>query len=216
MLIPEPWKRIEEYDIGQSVNGTVVNIIKKGAFVEIEPGLEGYIPLSKMSLIRRVNKPDEVLSIGDTVTIKIIAINTEEKKILLQLLTDEPDPWLSPTDALMEKINIAMIESTGSSGLSVRLQNGMAGFVPAGELTIKKGDDIQKAYPAGKEIKVAVKDIIVDERKLILSERRASKVKEMEEYKEYIEASAEGGDNTTLGNVFRDKFDEIKKKMNND
>jgi small subunit ribosomal protein S1 len=216
MLIPEPWERIEEYDIGQSVNGTVVNIIKKGAFVEIEPGLEGYIPLSKMSLIRRVNKPDEVLSIGDTVNVKIIAINTEEKKILLQLLTDEPDPWLAPTDSLMGKINIAMIESTSSSGLSVRLQNGMAGFVPAGELTSKKGSDIQNAYPAGKEIKVAVKDIIVEERKLILSERRVSKVKEMEEYKEYIEASAEDGENTTFGNVFRDKFDEIKKKMNND
>ena len=214
-LIPEPWERIEEYDIGQSVNGKVVNTIKKGAFVEIEPGLEGYIPLSRMSLIKRVNKPDEVLSIGDTVNVKIIAINTEERKILLQLLTDEPDPWLTPTDTLMEKIHIATIESIGQSGLSARLQNGMAGFVPAGELTIKKGD-MQKAYSAGKEIKVAVKDIIVEERKLILSERRAAKVKEMQEYREYIDTSAAGEENATLGNVFRDKFAEIKKKINND
>jgi small subunit ribosomal protein S1 len=216
-LITEPWERIEEYSIGQSVNGSVVNIIKRGAFVEIEPGLEGYIPLSRMSLIRRVNKPEEVLSLGDNVNVKIIDINTEEKKILLQLLTDEPDPWLAPTDTLLGKINIVMIESTVPSGLSVRLQNGMAGFVPAGELTIKKGADIQRAYPAGKEIKVVVKDIIIDERKLILSERRALKLKEMEEFKEYMnETPLEGGENTTLGNVFRDKFDEIKKKLNND
>jgi small subunit ribosomal protein S1 len=212
-LNPEPWENIEQYHAGQQVNGTVMNIIRKGAFVELEPGLEGFIPLSRMSLIKHINKPEDVLAIGDNISVRILEINPDDKKMLLELITDEPDPWLAPTDSLLEKAHSATIESSRDAGLTVRLSNGMAGFVPASEV-IQRKCDLQKAYPVGSGIKVAIKDIIKEERKLILSERRAVKREEMEEYKKYMSGSSEGQESdSTIGNIFKDTFAEIRKKM---
>lgn len=212
-LNSEPWENIERYHAGQQVNGTVTNTIRKGAFVEIEPGLEGFIPLSRMSLIKRINSPEEVLAVDNTISVRILEINPDDKKMLLELITDEPDPWLAPTDSLMEKAHSATVESSRDSGLTVRISNGMAGFVPASELIQGKGD-LQKTYPVGSVIKVAVKDIIKEERRLILSERRAVKREEMEEYKKYMSVSPEGQESdSTIGNIFKDTFAEIKKKM---
>ncbi|TAL30468.1 MAG: S1 RNA-binding domain-containing protein, partial [Spirochaetes bacterium] len=77
----EPWERIGEYSEGQQVTGKITNIIKSGAFFELEPGIEGFIPVSRMSLTRRVNRPEDAVAIGSTVTVNIIEINREAKRI---------------------------------------------------------------------------------------------------------------------------------------
>jgi small subunit ribosomal protein S1 len=211
-LKPEPWEKVKNFKVGQTINGVVVNIIKSGAFVELDPGLEGYIPVSRMSLTKRINKPEDAVSIGATVGVKIIDIRHDEKKISLELMTGEPDPWQLPAESVREKVFDGVIEAARQSGLSVRLSNGMLGFLPREELMSSKSD-IQNAYPVGKEIKAAVKDIRMKDKKLILSEKDAASRKEYIEYEEYQKKSASDGQSSSLGNMLKNKFDEIQKKL---
>ncbi len=211
---PEPWARISGYGEGREVRGRVVNIIKSGAFIEIEEGLEGFLPVSRMSLVKKVNRPEDIVAVNDEVTVRIVEIRTGEKKMLLELITDEADPWQSSDDSFAEEVHTAVIEQSKPNGLTLRLAGGMAGFAPKGEL-IKNRGDIPSAYPTGSEIKVAVKDFSRGERKLVLSEREAARKQESKEYNTYLKEQSPGGE-STLGNLFRDKFKEIQGKIKDD
>lgn len=214
-LLDEPWTRIGNFQIGEQYNGRVSNFIRSGAFVELEPGLEGFIPLSRMSLIKRVNKPEEVISLNSDITVKVLDINNEDKRIALELITDEPDPWQLPAGEITDTTHTAVVESVHPAGLSVRLSNGMAGFIPLGELTANKGNDVQREYPAGKEFEVAVKDFNPTGKKLILSERRVKNMKEKEEFSQYMNQSQTGSSGSTFGSLFKEKFEEMKTKTDN-
>lgn len=211
--LPEPWSRIGSYREGQSVNGRVVNIIKSGAFIELEEGIEGFLPVSRMSLVKKVNKPEDVVAVNSPVTVKIIEIRASEKKLLLELVTSEADPWQVPGDAFAEEVHTGVIEASKPNGLTLRLANGMVGYVPKGELIRNKGD-IPSSYTVGTEIKVAVKDFSREGRKLVLSERGAAQKQESREFKTYMneQGGAAGGD-SSLGNLFKDKFKEIQGRI---
>ena len=116
------------------------------------------------------------------------------------------------SEELIKSVQTGIIENTKSSGISIRLSNGMLGFAPKGEL--QHPGDLSKHYPAGKEIKVSVKDFVQESRKLILSETGAMKKEEETEYKDFMNSS-ESGAGSSLGNLFKDKFDNIKKQVNN-
>ncbi|HNR87077.1 MAG TPA: S1 RNA-binding domain-containing protein [Spirochaetota bacterium] len=212
-LSPEPWERISNYTEGQSVTGRIVNIIRSGAFVELEPGLEGYLPVSRMSLTKRVEKPEDAVSAGATVTVRISEINRKDRKILLDLVTGEADPWLTPAAELEGSVHTGTIESIMRSGLIVRLPNGMTGMVPGSELLAPKGADLQKAYAVGSDINVAVIEANTGERKLRLSEQKAVTLKEREELREFMskEQSAEGAN--TIGSLFKDRLEGLKKNL---
>lgn len=212
---PEPWESVSKYEAGQEHNGRVVNIIKNGAFVELEPGIEGFIPISRMSQTRRINKPEEVLSQGDTVGVRILEVLYEKRKMTLELRTDEADPWQEPLDSLREEILSAFVESARSGGVTVRLASGMLGYMPREECMVKKGTDLQAAYPAGKEIKVVVKSIDKESRRLHLSETEALRKEERREFEKYMNTGdGEGEGGTPFGKLFKEKFDEIQKKKN--
>ncbi len=215
-LTPEPWSRIGNYSAGQSLNGRVVNIIKSGAFIEIEEGIEGYIPLSRMSLTKKISRPEDALTLNSTVNVKIVEINRDERKILLELVTSEADPWQVVDDSLADDVFLAVIETSKPNGLTLRLQNGMLGYAPKGELIKDKGD-IPSSYPVGGEIRVAVKDINRAERKLILTEKGASGKIESKEFSTYMNGqNTDAGAGSSLGNLFKDKFSEIKGKIKSD
>ncbi len=212
-LSPEPWSAIGSFSEGQTVNGKVTNTIKSGAFVEIAPGIEGFVPLSRMSLVRRIQSPSDVVSTGDSVQVRILEINTGDRKILLELVTGEADPWQDSAEAIEERLHDAIVESSRPTGATVRLSNGMEGYLPKGEMLANRGD-IQSAYPAGKEVKVVVKDLNRAERKLIVSEKHAEMKKEIGEYEEYSRQQSQApSGSATLGNLFKDKFDELNRKI---
>jgi len=210
-LSPEPWDNAGKYQKGQTLNGRITNTIKNGAFVELEPGLEGFIPVSKLSLLKRVANVEDVVRTGDMVNVRILDININDKKMLLELVTNEADPWELPTEELTSTVHTAIIEGNRNNGLTLRLSNGMLGFLPKGELLSSRGDT-QSQYQTGNEIKVMVKDIDKNDKKLILSERRAEKNKEMKEYEEYNQQQDSPGA-STLGSLFKDKFSEINRNI---
>ncbi|MFC1670512.1 S1 RNA-binding domain-containing protein [Spirochaetota bacterium] len=211
VLTPEPWENIKKYNEGLTLNGKVVNIIDQGAFVEIEPGLEGFVHISKMSRTKRINHPKDALSIGDFVNVKIINIQNDSKRVSLELITGEPDPWQLPIGELTSNVHSGTIESSRNTGLSVRLSNGMLGFAPRDELKSGKGDDIQKTYNVGSEIIVSIKDIDSEKRKLILSETGAQAKEEQKDYEKF--QKSQDANSSTLGNQFKNKFEELQKKL---
>jgi small subunit ribosomal protein S1 len=211
--LPEPWSRIGAYREGQEVNGRVVNIIKSGAFIEIEEGIEGYIPLSRMSLVKKVNRPEDILALNDTVNVKILEIKPGDKKILLELITSEADPWKASDGGFADEVHVGTIEASRPNGVTLRLANGMVGFIPKGDLIKNKGD-IPSAYPVGIEMKVAIKDMDREGRKLILSERGAAQKQESREFSAYMnEQGPAPAETSSLGNLFKDKFREIQGKI---
>lgn len=210
-LIDEPWTNIKNYSENQIINGKVVNIIPQGAFVEIEPGIEGFIHVSKMSPTKRINKAEDVLKRNDMVSAKIISIDPENKKVSMQLMTGETDPWQTPSESMLSETHKGLIEGVNNSGVTLRLENGMLGFIPKNELSAP--NDMQKNYTSGKELTVIVKEVQSSVRKLILSENGALKKEELSDYNTFLKNSNEAS-SSSLGNLLKDKFENIKKQVN--
>ncbi|MCX7678868.1 MAG: S1 RNA-binding domain-containing protein, partial [Spirochaetes bacterium] len=194
------------------VNGRVVHFIKNGTFIEIEDGLEGFLPVNRMSFVKKIHKPEEILHLNDIVQVKILEIKKSEKRILLELVTNEPDPWHAIEHSFIHTIHSGIIESSRSNGVVVRLENGMEGFIPKSELLKDRGD-IPSLYPTGSPIKVAIKECRPEERKLVLSEKGAIALQESQEFHMYQKEHSHNSNATTLGTLFKERFSEIQNKI---
>src|SRR6476620_4967267 len=134
----DPWMVLPlRYPVGTRINGKVRNLTSFGAFVEIEPGIDGLIHISDMSWTKRVQHPSEVVKKGDTVEVIILNIDSENKRISLGLKQAEEDPWLK----IGETYPIGM-ELRGRSvrlmdkGVVVDIGNDIEGFVPLSQLSV--------------------------------------------------------------------------------
>lgn len=133
----DPWMVLPlKYPVGTRITGKVRNLTSFGAFVEIEPGIDGLIHISDMSWTKRVQHPSEVVKKGDTVDVVILNIDSENKRISLGLKQAEEDPWLR----IGENYPVGF-EVTGSvvrlmdKGVVVDIGNDIEGFVPLSKLS---------------------------------------------------------------------------------
>lgn len=92
-LLPDPWTQISAFSEGQLINGKITNIIKTGAFIELSPGLEGFIHISRMGGGKRIAKVEDAVSIGQSVAAKITGINHEQQRISVELIAEEEEQW---------------------------------------------------------------------------------------------------------------------------
>src|SRR5215210_4415584 len=139
----DPWVVLPlKYPVGTRINGKVRNLTSFGAFVEIEPGIDGLIHISDMSWTKRVQHPSEVVKKGDAVDVVILNIDSENKRISLGLKQTQDDPW----DHLAMQYG-AGVEKSGrvvrllDDGVVVDLGNDVEGFVPISQL-----------HPEGKQV----------------------------------------------------------------
>ncbi|HRZ27579.1 MAG TPA: S1 RNA-binding domain-containing protein [Spirochaetota bacterium] len=213
-LSPDPWADSSRFRPGDRFDGRVVNMIKSGAFVEIEPGVEGFIHLSRMNLVKKISKPEDLLKIGDAVSVKVISVNPGEKKLSLDLTDDGTGPWNRDAGDL-EEIVEGSIERVIPQGVNVRLENGLLGFIPKKELACPPGTDLNKKYAIGATIRAAVTEFDRDSRNMILSEKKAIENSEKKEYTFYQEKHA-ATEKSTLGNLLKNKFEELQKNVKKD
>ncbi|MCK9225204.1 MAG: S1 RNA-binding domain-containing protein [Candidatus Muirbacterium halophilum] len=133
---PEPWKVIQDnYKIGDVVNGKIMNITDYGAFVELEPGLEGLLHVSDISW-KKTGNPADILKTGQNIKVKILDINIEKKKISLGIKQLTNDPWntineLFSIDTILE----VKIKNLQNSGIIVELTPEVEGFVHIGDIS---------------------------------------------------------------------------------
>src|SRR5215203_4991900 len=133
----DPWMVLPlKYPVGTRINGKVRNLTSFGAFVEIEPGIDGLIHISDMSWTKRVQHPSEVVKKGDAVDVVILNIDGENKRISLGLKQAEEDPWLKIGEnypvgmALPGKVVRLM-----DKGVVADVGNDIEGFVPVSQLS---------------------------------------------------------------------------------
>ncbi len=173
-----PWEDVEtKYPVGSSVKAEIRNLTNYGAFVELEPGIDGLIHISDLSWIKKVSHPSEVLSKGDVVEAVILSVDKESKKITLGVKQLSSNPWesIEKTIPVGSRIKGKVTKIT-AFGAFIELENGIEGLVHVTELSdqafakvedvVKVGDEVTakviKLDPEHKKIALSIKDDIVE------------------------------------------------------
>ena len=169
----DPWMVLPlKYPVGTRINGKVRNLTSFGAFVEIEPGIDGLIHISDMSWTKRVQHPSEVVKKGDAVDVVILNIDAENKRISLGLKQAEEDPWLRIGESYPVGLEQqAVIVRLMDKGVVVDMGNEIEGFVPVNQL-VDSGVEVENpADVAWEGMKLDVKVMEVDpiHRRIVLS-----------------------------------------------
>ena len=155
-LLPNPWERVvSKYTVTQRVKGKVVNLMPYGAFVELEPGIEGLVHISEMSWTKRINHPSEVLQIGQDVEVAVLAIDTDKQELSLGLKQTEANPWEKVDSKYAANMKVkGKVRNTTSYGAFVELEDGIDGLLHINDMSwtkkvvhpnevVKKGDVLE-------------------------------------------------------------------------
>ncbi len=165
----DPWMVLPlKYPVGTRIQGKVRNLTSFGAFVEIEPGIDGLIHISDMSWTKRVQHPSEVVKKGDTVSVVILNIDAENKRISLGLKQAEEDPWLRigetyPIGMELRGRTVRLMDK----GVVVDLGNDIEGFVPMSQLGVA---DIENP---GDAVDVVILNIDAENKRISLGLKQA-------------------------------------------
>ncbi len=137
----DPWAHVEErLTTGAVVQGKVTRLAPFGAFIELLPGVEGLAHISELSWAKRVSKPEDVLTAGESVAVKIKDINLESRRITLSVRDAEGDPWQEAAQRFTVGTSVTgTVESKSRYGLFVTLAPGITGLLPAGVIKTKAG-----------------------------------------------------------------------------
>jgi len=171
-LQPEPWDAaMETYQVGRRVTGTVTRLMDFGAFVELEPGIEGLIHVSEMSWVKKVRKPSDMLKTGDTVEAVILSVSPGERRISLGLKQALGDPWTEVPDKFAVGSEIeGPVTRLMKFGAFVQLMEGVEGLVHVSEITAERHiHHPQDVLRVGEIVKAQVLAIDVEKRQIKLS-----------------------------------------------
>src|SRR5262252_8024470 len=140
-LQPHPWDRVAgKFKVGDRVRGTVSKLMDFGAFVELEPGIEGLIHISEMSWAKsKVRKPSEVVKTGETVEVIVLGINAGERRISLGLKQALGDPWVDvPQRFAVGSAVEGPVTSLTKFGAFVQLSEGVEGMIHVSDISAEK------------------------------------------------------------------------------
>ena len=161
-LLSDPWQAIEaKYPVNARFKGTVTNIADYGAFVELEPGVEGLIHVSEMSWTKKNIPPGKIVSTSQQVEVQILEVDPNKRRISLGLKQTQDNPWdaflsTHPRGSIVE----GPIRNITEFGLFIGLDSGVDGMVHLSDLDWNKaGDEAIKDYKKGDTVKAVVLDV---------------------------------------------------------
>lgn len=201
-----PWDDVEKkYPIGTNVKAEIRSLTNYGAFVELEPGVEGLIHISDLSWIKKVSHPSEVLRKGDVVDAVILSVDRESKKITLGVKQLSRNPWESIEKIMpVGSLVTGKVSKITAFGAFVEMDNGIEGLIHVTELSdqafgkvedvVSKGDEITakviKLDPEHKKIALSIKEYLIDQNQVnrddivVTGKRKKKKDSEDESEKE--------------------------------
>jgi small subunit ribosomal protein S1 len=171
-LQPEPWQSVPaRFSAGQRVQGTVTRLMDFGAFVEIEPGIEGLIHVSELSWTKKVRIASDLLKIGDTVDAIILGIKPEERRISLGLKQTLSNPWSDvPSRFPVGSQITGPVVRLVPFGAFIQIEEGIEGLVHISEISPdKRINHPQEALRVGELVKALVLAIDTEKRQIKLS-----------------------------------------------
>ena len=170
-LQADPWAGIEaKYPVGSRFEGTVTNIADYGAFVELEPGVEGLIHVSEMSWTKKNIHPGKIVSTSQQVEVQILEVDPQKRRISLGLKQTQDNPWevflaAHPKGTVVE----GPVRNITEFGLFVGLDGGVDGMVHLSDLDWNKpGDEAIKDYKKGDTVKAVVLDVDAQKERISL------------------------------------------------
>jgi small subunit ribosomal protein S1 len=175
----DPWEVVEQkYPMGSKAHGRVVSLTNYGAFIELEPGVEGLVHVSEMSWTRRVRHPSKLVNVGDEVDVMVLDVNRAAKRISLGMKQVEPDPWQTIDDRYkVGQRVLGRVRNLTDFGAFIELEPGVDGLLHISDMSwtrsvahpsevVKKGQDIETVIvnidPEQKRISLGLKQLQPD------------------------------------------------------
>ena len=168
--LEDPWETVgQRYHEGDTVRGKVTRCLDFGAFVEVEPGIEGLVHISEMSYTRRILRPEDVVSTGDQVQVMIKEIDETKRRISLSLKEVEGDPWAGVEEQYQvgQSVN-GTVEKQEKFGVFVSLEPGVTGLLPKSAMRESSKQGVIEKMRRGDPITVVIQRISAEERKITL------------------------------------------------
>jgi small subunit ribosomal protein S1 len=171
-LIPDPWASIEErFPIGRRLQGKVASVADYGAFIELEPGVEGLVHVSEMSWSKRVKHPSKLVNPGDTVDVEVLSVDPKARRISLGMKQVQANPWQTLKDRYEVGSHVkGRVRNLTDFGAFIEVEDGVDGLVHVSDISwskrIKHPGEILKK---GQEIEAVITSIDAENRRLSLS-----------------------------------------------
>lgn len=172
-----PWEEIEKrYPQGTNVHGKIVNLVSYGAFIEIEPGIEGLIHVSEMSWTKNITDPSEMVRVGDEVDAVVLSVQKEEGKISLGIKQTERNPWEDVEKKYPVGSSVsAEIRSLTNYGAFVELEPGVDGLIHISDLSwIKKVSHPSEILKKGDRVEAVILSVDKESKKITLGVKQLS------------------------------------------
>ena len=169
-LNQEKWDEIiSKFEVGSVLQGKVSNLMDYGAFIVLDGGVEGLVHVNEISWTKKVKNANQVLKLGDEVTVKIIGIQKENFKLSLSIRQATDNPW----NKISEKYEVGQVMevpvvSISDFGLFVKVDEDIDGLVHVSDLSWTEGSKLTEKYKVGDKVKVKVLDINPSEEKFSL------------------------------------------------
>ncbi|NIL96000.1 MAG: S1 RNA-binding domain-containing protein [Planctomycetales bacterium] len=174
---PSPWEEAAaKYPPGSTVRGTVVNVMSYGAFVKLEDGIEGLVHISEMSWTRRVNHPNELVSINDEIDVVVLGINEEKHEISLGMKQTQANPWDKvaeryPPDSLVK----GTVRNLTNYGAFVEIEEGIDGLLHISDMSwTRKISHPSEMLEKGQEVECKVVSVDQERRRIALGLKQMS------------------------------------------
>jgi small subunit ribosomal protein S1 len=171
-LLPDPWESVaERFPSGQRMQGKIASVTDYGAFIELEPGVEGLVHVSEMTWSKRMKHPSKLVNVGDNVEVEVLGVDPKNRRISLGMKQTQPNPW----ETLPERFHIGdrvrgRVRNLTDFGAFVEVEDGVDGLVHVSDISWNKrikhpGEVLKK----GQEIEAVITNIDIDNRRLSLS-----------------------------------------------
>ncbi len=168
---PSPWANVaEKYPVGSRHQGEVVNVMSYGAFVKLEPGLEGLVHISEMSWTKRINHPNELVAIGDKIEVQVLNINKEKQEISLGMKQVQPNPWDQvaskyPPGTVVEGV----VRNLTNYGAFVEIEEGIDGLLHVSDMSwVRKVVHPSEVVNKGDKVRCVVLNVDQDRKRIAL------------------------------------------------
>jgi len=191
-----PWELVaEKYPPGTVVEGTVRNLASYGAFIEIEPGVDGLLHVSDLSWTKKISHPNELLKKGENVRCVVLEVDQQKQRVALGMKQMSEDPWLEaiPTHYQPGMIVQGKVTKITNFGVFVELEEDLEGLLHISELADHKVDNPQDVVQPGQDVEVKILRVDIEDRKIGLSLKRAQWTADQEAAAERLEPSQGGG-----------------------
>lgn len=200
--------RLEE---GQERTGTIRRLTDIGAFVDVG-GIDGLLHVSEISW-KRIDKPSDVLNVGDKIQVKILRVDPQQGRVSLSARRLQADPWEEVRRKYVEgSAHTVKVARTVSAGAVIELEGGLEGFLPISELAPRRVATVEEVVQAGQEVEALVIDVVPRERRVVFSLRKLEQRRERAVVDNYQKKArqTQASSRTTLGDLFGHLFEEYQ------